>query len=249
MMEFDYALLSDIGLKRTHNEDNAAARPDLGLFIVADGMGGHLGGEKASEIVAEHVPERFQVYTSESRLSFQDALVKSIQDANDEIFKMGREVANLSGMGTTVVSGVFRDKKLTVGHVGDSRCYFLRPGSIWQITRDHSLVQEKLQAGIITREQAKTDVMKNVITRSVGYEQSLRVEVFSKDLEEGDVFLFCSDGLTGDIEDSDLLEIFENGLFQSGGDTKKTAQKLIELANARGGDDNITALIVRVVKL
>jgi PPM family protein phosphatase len=148
-------------------------------------------------------------------------------------------------MGTTVTAIIFKDNVVTFGHVGDSRTYFLLPGSIWQATRDHSLVQEKLRAGLITREEVKTDRMKNVITRSVGFEPNLEVETYELQAHADDTFLLCSDGLSGLMEDSEILAIVDKYFFL-GKDPEKAVKELIHRANENGGDDNITAVLVQV---
>ena len=238
------ALLSDIGKKRQQNQDNASSRPDLGLFVVADGMGGHRGGETASRIAAEVIPEQVQNLLKK-KPNHKAVLTSSIQKANEEIFDAGLKHPELQGMGTTTTALLFvpEQNKILLGHVGDSRCYFLRPGLLWQLTRDHSLVQEKLKAGIITRDQLKTDRMKNVLTRSVGFEPKVQVELYEMDVHEGDTFLLCSDGLSGLVSDADILKTVEDELFANS-NINAALEKLIATANKNGGDDNITALIV-----
>jgi PPM family protein phosphatase len=141
---------------------------------------------------------------------------------------------------------LFKEDVLTIGHVGDSRCYFLRPHAIWQATRDHSLVQEKLRAGLITRDEAKTDRLKNVITRSVGFEREVSVELYQMRVKKDDIFLICSDGLSGLLEDHELMEFIQvHAIDQE--DLKSAVDGLIEAANSKGGDDNITAILVKVV--
>jgi len=237
-------LLSDIGLKRKQNQDSGAIDPELGLFIVADGMGGHQGGEIASQLCVEKVLEhvRNSILSSDS-----DALVlqQSIQIANQAIYEKAFQDPKLEGMGTTATILKISGNRATILQVGDSRAYFWNSTGLWQISRDHSLVQEKLRAGLITREQLKFDEMKNVITRSVGYEPNVRGEVFHVDLSEGDGFLLCSDGLSGPIEDPQMFEIIIEG-ERNGLSLAATAKRLIDTANSQGGDDNATALLVRV---
>jgi PPM family protein phosphatase len=151
-------------------------------------------------------------------------------------------------MGTTTTALIFSDEKLFIGHVGDSRCYFFRRDQIWQLTRDHSMVQEKLRAGLITREQIKTDRMKNVITRSVGFESELAVEIYEMGVQPGDAFLLCSDGLSGQVEDPDLLSEVNRELFERG-NADAAVECLVARANSSGGDDNITAIVVQIESL
>ena len=144
-------------------------------------------------------------------------------------------------MGTTVVAMLFDATKLYVGHVGDSRVYFWRPGQIWQLTRDHSLINEKLKAGLITREQARHDKAKNVITRSVGFESSVLVDTYQKETNPGDVYLACSDGLSGLVPDEEISAILDET-----SDLDEAVKKLIARANENGGDDNISVILARV---
>jgi protein phosphatase len=149
-------------------------------------------------------------------------------------------------MGTTTTAMYFYKNILTIGHVGDSRCYFFRPDAVWQLTRDHSLVQEKLKAGIITREQTKTDKMKNVILRSVGFEAHMEVDFYSMTTEPQDLFLLCSDGLTGQLNDVQISNILSD-IHTSSSPLYEITQRLIQAANQSGGEDNITALLVQIL--
>ncbi len=237
------ALLSDIGMKRKQNQDSGAALPELGLFIVADGMGGHQGGEIASQMCVESIIQNVQSapMTNDSIL-----LDQSVQLANQAINQRASIDPKLSGMGTTVTVLKISGSIATILQVGDSRAYYWNSNGIWQLTRDHSLVQEKLRAGLITREQVKFDDMKNVITRSVGYELGLRGDTFTFPLESGDGFLLCSDGLSGPVDDALMFEILEESQ-KNGLSLGEAASKLIQTANARGGDDNSTVVLVKVL--
>lgn len=222
---------------------------DLGLFIVADGMGGHRGGEIASAMVAELVPKLVGETQLIKDWSPRTALVESIQATNTSIFERAMNETKLQGMGTTTTALLFRAKTLTIGHVGDSRVYYFRNNAIWQVTRDHSLVEEKLRAGLITRSEMKTDRMKNVITRSVGFESKVNVELYEMEVKKGDLFLICSDGLSGFIEDEKMLEIVQEEVMSKRSEPyelKGTVEKLIAAANDNGGDDNITCVLVEV---
>jgi len=227
------------------NQDNGGAFSELGLFVVADGMGGHKGGEIASAIVVETLPESVKKTQQNKDWNQKDTLAQAIQKANSNIYERSQKNENLSGMGTTTTAILFKDDNLTIGHVGDSRCYYLQKDKIWQLTRDHSLVQEKLRAGLITREQVESDLMRNIITRSVGYEPEVDVELYDMTCCPGDTFLICSDGLTGQVTDSEVLKITQKYLSKP----KKLAlavKDLIKAANDNGGDDNITVLLVQV---
>lgn len=220
--------------------------PELGLFVVADGMGGHQGGEIASAMLVSTLVEHIKKSRIEGRTSAREALLDGIEFANDQIFRRAYAENHLRGMGTTTTAMLVADDTLTIGQVGDSRCYFLRPGMLWQVTRDHSLVQEKLRAGLITRDQLRTDQMKNVITRSVGFEPQVMVDIYDMRVSEGDVFMICSDGLTGMVEDHDILNLVNEYLFDKG-DLTEAVERLISLANENGGDDNVTVALIQMV--
>jgi protein phosphatase len=246
-MRFNVGFGTDIGRKRQQNQDHGGAFPDLGLFVVADGMGGHRGGETASAMAVETIAASIQEAERQPDWKPAEAIANAIQAANHAIHGRAIDEVNLQGMGTTTTALLFRGKELTIGHVGDSRAYYFRPEAIWQLTRDHSLVAEKLRAGLITREQMKTDRMRNVITRSVGFEPDVNVEVYEMTVQPGDIFLICSDGLSGLLEDSDLLSTIQRNLL-SGNDIQRAVTELIEGANERGGDDNITAVMIQLLE-
>jgi len=239
-----YSGLTDIGMKRTQNQDHLMCVPELALFIVADGMGGHKGGETASLIavtaICDYVRERKDV-----NIAPEELLTKAIQEANRAIYSHAAKNPELTGMGTTCTTLFFHKNKLFIGHVGDSRAYMIHPGCIWQLTKDHSLVQEKLRAGMITREQLKTDRMKNVITRSVGYESQIEVDIYEMKVQPGDSFLMCSDGLSGMCDDPDIMETVSDLLYKQK-KVEETVKTLIAAANQNGGDDNITSILINV---
>jgi len=244
--KLDAALLSDVGMKRKQNQDCGLSRPDLGLFMIADGMGGHRGGETASRLCVEKVTEHVELHqntdTTDAILLHQGILL-----ANQTIFEHAQKTPELQGMGTTATILKISGDLATILQVGDSRAYYWTSGGLWQITRDHSLVQEKLRAGLITRAQTRTDEMKNVITRSVGYEPNVKADIYTFDLEPGDHFLLCSDGLSGLIDETLMFDILEETL-RSGLDLNDATRKLVDAANQNGGDDNVTVLLVAVTK-
>ena len=242
-LTLDCALISDIGLRRKQNQDTGAVRPDLGLFIVADGMGGHQGGETASQLCVETLILAIEASDDEPD---HILLEKAIQSANHAILKRAGEDPKLTGMGTTATVLRIRGSLATFLQVGDSRAYYWTPDGIWQITRDHSLVQEKLRAGLITRDQLKSDEMKNVITRSVGYEQGLKADCYTFPVARGDGFLLCSDGVSGPIDDTLMFEILEE-TRKNGLSLGEAAKRLIHTANSKGGDDNSTVVLVKVL--
>ncbi|MDR3607602.1 MAG: Stp1/IreP family PP2C-type Ser/Thr phosphatase [Oligoflexia bacterium] len=258
---FNAASATDIGRRRTQNQDSLAFCPELGLFVVADGMGGHQGGETASAMAVEIIPEELKKFRQYANWEPHEAITRAIRAANDAIFDRATQNSTLRGMGTTVTALLFAGDRLVIGHVGDSRGYFFRPippdyavsdeaerYPIWQATRDHSLVQEKLRAGLITRAQMRTDRMKNVITRSVGFDKNLNVETYELQVKPGDAFLICSDGLSGQMQDLEIRQVIDEHLHKNH-DAEAAVKKLIEIANKNGGDDNITSILVEVVSL
>ena len=237
--------LTDIGRKRNHNEDSFLIDDELHLYVVADGMGGHAGGGTASRMAVETIDRELR----SSRLSKDDPFLKSailqesplpeiirtaVERACVSIFNAAQDDPRLAGMGTTVIAMIIHDNQAFFAHVGDSRAYLIRADSIQQISEDHSLVNEQFKAGMITPEEAKHSRYKNIITRSVGFEE----EVMGLIAEPGDVFVLCSDGLANMVEDDEIRDVVVNTPFE------KAPQKLIDLANERGGDDNITVILV-----
>jgi len=239
----DCALISDIGLKRKQNQDTGSVRPDLGLFVVADGMGGHQGGEIASQLCVETLIHTVETHPEEPDRALLD---QAIQNANEAILKRAQEDSKLHGMGTTATALLIRGDTATLLQVGDSRGYFWNEDGIWQLTKDHSLVQEKLRAGLINREQVKSDEMKNVITRSVGYEPGLKADCFTIQVARGDGFLLCSDGVSGPVDDALMFEILEE-TRKNGLSLGEAAKRLIHTANSKSGDDNATVVLVKVL--
>ncbi len=233
LLRLDVAQLTDVGRKREHNEDNMAyvipkdaqvmARKGA-LFIVADGMGGHAAGEVASEIAVDTVSNAYY------------------QDENDDVPNSLLPAENMlrSGMGTTCVAAVLRGNLAYIANVGDSRAYFVRKSRIYQISQDHSWVAEQVRAGLLTEEQARTHAQRNVITRSLGTQPEVEIDVFREVLEEGDTLILCSDGLSGLVNDEDLLRTVDQFVPQ------ESVYHLVERANENGGPDNITAIVARV---
>lgn len=234
---------TDIGRRRPKNQDRVAVLPEAGLFVVADGMGGHLGGEIASQMAADLIAETFGRHAS-SGVEPSQALKQALGEASAKIFVRSSDEPELHGMGTTTTAMHVSTQqgKAWIAQVGDSRAYLLRGGHLWQLTRDHSLVQEKLRAGLINREEAKADTMKNVITRSIGFEGRVEIDLFEVALQPNDRFLLCSDGLSGALEDPRIETI----LKESGADLPGAVEKLIAEANRSGGDDNISAVVVAI---
>ena len=250
MARYRSAARTDVGMKREHNEDSFLVNEDLGLFVVCDGMGGHAGGETASRLAVQTIekelisaklrtddPFSSQVALAESPLA--GALREAVEGACSAVFRTSRANPELAGMGTTCISLLVHGDHAIVGHVGDSRAYLVRGDLIQQISEDHSLVNEQIKAGMITPEEAKHSRYKNIITRSVGFEEEVQVDVMGLVTEPGDTFLLCSDGLANMLEDREMLELVR------GEKLEELPKKLIALANERGGDDNITVIVVQ----
>jgi PPM family protein phosphatase len=242
--------LTDVGRKRDHNEDSFLIDDELQLYVVADGMGGHAGGGTASRIAVETIDKRMRdLHASDLALAEgenlqESAIPETIRSAVEQaclaIFAKAQEDPELAGMGTTVISLLIADAHAFFAHVGDSRAYLVRGELIQQISEDHSLVNEQIKAGMITPEEARHSRYRNIITRSVGFEEEVQVDVMGLLGEPGDTFILCSDGLANMLEDNEILE------HVRGNKLEDIPPKLIELANERGGDDNITVVAVRL---
>lgn len=238
-----YKILSyggtDIGPKRKNNQDSLLRNDSERLYIVADGMGGHRGGEVASHLAVETI-ENF--CKENPNLLPREALEKSIIYANKKIFQESQKDPNFQGMGTTVAALLFRFGKAVLANVGDSRVYLFREGLLWQITEDHSLVHEEVRAGRIQEKDIPRYEFKNIITRSVGYEDHVEVDTFSRLITKGDVYVMCSDGLSNALAKDEIRKILSTYSFE------KAVEKLIEEANASQGYDNVTVLICQVAE-
>lgn len=235
----------DIGLKRKTNQDSIYLNPEKNIFVVADGMGGHNGGDIASAMAVKYVPQ-YLIDNFEADPVL--ASVESIKAANKNIKMRGAGDPNLVGMGTTVVTFYFKGATLFIGNVGDSRAYLVNKNHLFQLSRDHSLVQEKLNLGIYNREQAKQDPQKNVLVRTVGFDEVVDVDVFTYKVSKNDIFLSCSDGLHGKVSDADILYIINKHLPNPAEATKesvhKCAEALVAQANENGGNDNISVILI-----
>ncbi|MFW7378259.1 MAG: Stp1/IreP family PP2C-type Ser/Thr phosphatase [Oligoflexus sp.] len=239
---------TDVGRVRSANQDAFLVDDDIGLYIVADGMGGHAGGEIASRIAIEQVREQistqllgFQSTDQQShpQPAILNILAASINYASARIYEHSLEDPSLRGMGTTATAVKIIDNYAYWAHVGDSRLYLMRSGFIYQLTFDHSLVNEQVRAGILTREEAEVHHLKNVITRSVGYQEEEDVDTSCVLLKAGDLMLLCSDGLHGKITDAEISQISSKlGLA--------AVDAMVRLSNERGGEDNITAILIEV---
>jgi PPM family protein phosphatase len=235
----------DAGRSRSNNEDSVALDDAVSLAVLADGMGGYNAGEVASNMATSFIRTELGRWLREAGAQATAAEVRRAMDicvdnANRAIFNAANANPQYAGMGTTLVVAVFRDTRLLVGHVGDSRCYRLRGGRLQQITRDHSLLQEQIDAGLITQEQAAFSANKNLVTRAVGVEDTVLLETHQHEVAPGDVYLLCSDGLSDMLDDASIGQ-----LLQSGDSLDSTGQALIDAANDAGGKDNISVILVR----
>lgn len=232
--------LTDVGRKRMNNQDSFVIDADLGLFILADGMGGHQGGEVASQVAVETIQRVIKdSYENERGANPYDLLQRAYTQACEAIYVRAQDNPKLKGMGTTTVTAMLRNKTLYIGNVGDSRCYLIHPPYIWQMTDDHSLLNEQIRAGLVKPEQAAQFTARNVITRSVGFEETVNVDVIEREMTEGDYVLMCSDGLSGLVSDKRICDVCLTLPFAD------VAPRLVEEANRNGGDDNITVIFMQ----
>jgi len=236
-MKFDSWYLTDKGLRRETNQDSCLINRELGLFIVADGMGGHSGGEVASSMAVETVEEIMLQPESRKKLP-RELLLHCCEEASRRIFDKAAERPELSGMGTTMVMSYFSKNSIYIANIGDSRCYMYRNDHLWQITEDHSLINEQLRAGVMSEEQVMKFVGRNVITRSVGYERDVYPDIIEREITPGEIYLMCSDGLSSLVPDDKICQI----LSQNTPD--KAVKACVEQALANGGDDNVTVLLL-----
>lgn len=246
--------LSDVGRERDHNEDSFGLFPEYNLFVVADGMGGHRAGDVASSVAVESIGDFFHATERDDiTWPFQfdpnsptsvNRFVTAIQVGNSKIFQQSSHSEEHHGMGTTVVGvmGVEENTAMHVAHVGDSRCYRIRNGEISRVTLDHSLINDYLRAAPDLTEEQLAELPSNVITRALGMQDKVLVDVQTVPIEIGDIMLLCSDGLNGMLKDKDILQLVEGNRQ----DLQQVAQALVDGANHNGGEDNITVILIEV---
>lgn len=257
-MNFIAAGLSDVGLQREHNEDSFCILAEHRLFVVADGMGGHRAGDIASRMATAEIRGYFNAtnldahdsewpHTGDSDLDEQQSrLVSAVKLANQRIFQASIRNRSVQGMGTTIVGALFNrgERKIHIAHVGDSRAYCVRDGSITQLTRDHSLLNDYLLVMPNLTDAQKERLPSNVITRALGMQDAVAVDLCVERVEPGDVYVLCSDGLNGMVSDERILDLVRT----SNGDIEWAAKALVAEANQNGGEDNITVVLVRIVQ-
>jgi serine/threonine protein phosphatase PrpC len=249
------AALTDPGRVRDHNEDCIESRPDIGLYVLADGMGGYNAGEVASGMATSLISDGLQeawnprdaerMPRDEAKAVSERLIREQIARANGAIFTTSQNNPECAGMGTTLVVTLFYDNFMTVAHIGDSRLYKLRPDDVFeQVTRDHSLLQEQLDSGLITPEEAKLSQNKNLVTRALGIDPTVDPEVHVYETQVGDTYLLCSDGLSDMVEDEEIRLT----LITLKSNPTLTVQQLVQAANDNGGRDNISAVLIRVTE-
>ncbi|MFN0063475.1 MAG: Stp1/IreP family PP2C-type Ser/Thr phosphatase [Myxococcaceae bacterium] len=250
-MNIEVSGQTHVGMKRNHNEDSYLLMPEERLFCVADGMGGHSSGEIASRIAVEEIAEFFRFTAKDHDATWpfkmekgknydENRLAVGIKLANTRIFERSNTDPRYRGMGTTLVCIHFTPDAAYVGHVGDSRVYTFRNGILMQLTEDHSLLNDYMKAKKMTPEEIEAFPHKNVIVRALGMKDTVQVDVSRVDPKPGDVFLLCSDGLSGMVPDSQITEV-----LNSTSDLDRACEQLIGLANAAGGNDNVTCVLTR----
>jgi len=250
-MKIDYQAITDVGRKRKGNEDSVFVNPESNLFVVADGMGGHAAGEVASRLAVDAIND-FVVLTSgddeitwpfglDENMSYDGNRLKTaVRFANKKVLEATRERTEYEGMATTVAAVLVDGDTANLAHVGDSRVYLFRQGVLTQLTSDHSWINEQIQSGVISADQARSHPLRNVVTRALGGKPDLQVDMQVHRMQGGDVLLLCSDGLTTMLPDDEIAEV----MAENQQDVGQAARALVDAANARGGEDNITVLLL-----
>ena len=245
---------TDPGMVRTNNEDSIASVPDKGLVVLADGMGGYNAGEVASgmattvlttelrQLLEDHAP--YAVDPQSGQKAAVKMLQQQIAKANTTIYQASQSQPQYAGMGTTLVLALFYDNKVMVAHIGDSRLYRMRGNEFSQVSKDHSLLQEQIDAGMLTKEQAKLSSNKNLVTRAMGIDPAVEAEIHEYETRPGDIYLLCSDGLSDMVGDEDIsmtLQALRANL-------NLAAQQLVQMANDNGGRDNVSVILIKILR-
>ena len=248
ILQVKIAGFTDIGLRRNHNEDHIGINQQLGIAVLADGMGGHQAGEVAAHMAVDTVLEKLQSLSERKSLvpitssKLLEFISNTISHCNTIIFNAAESIDEHKGMGTTLVAAVIKDSRIYAGHVGDSRLYLFRDRTLIRITRDHSLAQDLIDKGFYTEEEAKTASVGHIVTRALGTKAEVEVDTIEHDALPNDVFLLCSDGLSDMVADW----LIEETLADHRTDRNEAAKKLILLANRNGGKDNISVILMQV---
>jgi PPM family protein phosphatase len=245
---------TDPGMVRSHNEDSIAAIAEKGLVVLADGMGGYNAGEVASgmattvittelqQLLKDHAPHEFDPQSGQK--AALKMLRQEVAKANTSIYQAAQSQPQYAGMGTTLVVALFYDDKMMVAHIGDSRLYRMRGDEFRQVTKDHSLLQEQIDAGLLTKEQAKQSSNKNLVTRALGIDPAVEAEIHEYDTQGGDIYLLCSDGLSDMVNDEDI----GMALQALGANLNLAAHQLVQMANDNGGRDNISVILIKILR-
>lgn len=244
-MQLEFFSALDTGRARSNNEDAVRIDEAIALAVLADGMGGYNAGEVASAMAVDHVCDDLARWLAQpsgprDEEEIRAAMIASAQHANQAVFDASQSRAEYAGMGTTLVAALFNEDRVWVGHIGDSRAYRLRGGRLEQLSRDHSLLQEQIDAGLLTPEEAVYSMNRNLVTRAVGVEAQVELEVVGHELRAGDTVLLCSDGLSDMLPDAAIAQV-----MRANDSLELTGQALIAAANAAGGRDNISVVLVR----
>lgn len=244
---------TDPGVVRTHNEDAIWSNAGMGIVVLADGMGGYNAGEVASGMATTLVASQLTAALSECSPQTMDEgagrelasryLLECIGEANASVYRAAESQPQYRGMGTTIVAGLFYDNTLTLAHIGDSRAYRLRDGELMQITKDHSLLQEQIDSGLITPEDAKVASHKNLVTRALGVDEIVEIDIFDHPVQAGDIYLLCSDGLNDMVSDEDIALTLQS----LGANLELAATQLVQMANDNGGRDNVSVILAKAV--
>lgn len=250
----EIAGITDTGLVRERNEDSILTHPDIGLAVLADGMGGHRGGDVASALAVRTIHSVLKALLPELRSGYNDeetgyalqstAVHRAVEMANESVYEAAQQQPELQGMGTTVVVLLFHDNRVTIAHIGDSRLYRVRGGELEQVTRDHTLLQDLIDRGFYTPEEARCSKNKNLVTRALGIEQRVHADIQEERVARGDLFMLCSDGLNDMVEDDEI----HHTLDRHGEDLQQAAEQLVCLANQNGGRDNVSVVLGRALK-
>ena len=253
-LALEIASHTDAGMVRSHNEDSIASVAEKGLVVLADGMGGYNAGEVASGMATTVITTELRQLLEDKAphevdpQSGQKAALKILQEqvakANTSIYQASLSQPQYAGMGTTLVVALFYDNKVMVAHIGDSRLYRMRGDEFSQVTKDHSLLQEQMDAGILTKEQAKHSANKNLVTRALGIDPAVDAEIHEYDTRPGDIYLLCSDGLSDMVSDEDV----GMALKALGANLNLAAQQLVQMANDNGGRDNVSVILIRILR-
>ncbi|QEA12992.1 Stp1/IreP family PP2C-type Ser/Thr phosphatase [Comamonas flocculans] len=247
-LTYEFCARTDTGRVRSNNEDSVAVSRDARMVIVADGMGGYNAGEVASvmavQILNRELRNRLVAAggAADGEL-VREMLATGVERANAAIYQAAKAHAHYAGMGTTLVAGLFGDERVIIGHIGDSRAYLLRGRRLSRLTRDHTWLQEQVDKGVMTPQQAQRSGMRSLLTRAIGVDPRVRLEINEFPVQDADLFLFCSDGLTDSIDDAELAILLRDPL-----PLPRLAERLIQQGNALGGRDNISVLLVRAIE-